>query len=211
MISLKKYLDLDQTDQPKVIRDDPRDVLPTAITAYRSALVEMGNCSTHACPALGNDLKRELGRLEVGLADVPSTKQVEATQKSVQEQLQDWGRRTAAHYRQTTGEVKDLLLVMARAAEAVGERDKRCAGQLNSVSSRLERIASLEDLAEIRSSIEQSASDLKSSLDRMAAEWITAFSSNPRFRGLRLLQSCNCPPGGVRGELAAAGHAAGRE
>ncbi len=170
MISLKKYLDLDQTDQPKVIRDDPRDVLPAAITAYRSALVEMGSCSTHACPALGNDLKRELGRLEVGLAAGPSLQQVETTQKSVQEQLQEWGRRTAAHYRQTTGEVKDLLLVMARAAEAVGERDQRCTGQLNSVTARLERIASLEDLAEIRSSIEQSATDLKTSLDRMAAD-----------------------------------------
>jgi diguanylate cyclase (GGDEF)-like protein len=170
MISLKKYLDSDEPDLPEVIRQDPREVLPAAIKAYRSALVEMGSCSTDACPALGNDLKRELGRLEVGLAAVMNREQVETTQKSVQEQLQDWGRRTAAHYRQTTNEVKDLLLVMARAAEAVGERDQRCAGQLNNVTTRLERIASLEDLAEIRTSIEQSATELKCSLDRMAAE-----------------------------------------
>jgi diguanylate cyclase (GGDEF)-like protein len=130
----------------------------------------MGSCSTDACPALGEDLKRELGRLETGLAAVVNREQVESTQKSVQEQLQDWGRRTAAHFRQTTSEVKDLLLVMARAAEAVGERDQRCAGQLNNVTTRLERIASLEDLAEIRSSIEASATELKCSLDRMAAE-----------------------------------------
>jgi diguanylate cyclase (GGDEF)-like protein len=170
MISLKKYLDSNEPDLPKAIGQESRDILPSAIQAYRSALVEMGSCSTHACPALGNDLKRELGRLEAGLATVASREQVESTQEDVQEQLQAWGRRTAAHYRQTTGEVKDLLLVMARAAEAVGERDQRCAGQLNSVSSRLERIASLEDLAEIRASVEQSAMDLKRSLDRMAAE-----------------------------------------
>jgi diguanylate cyclase (GGDEF)-like protein len=130
----------------------------------------MGSSSAAACPALGGDLKRELGRLEVGLAGFPNREQVETTQKNVQEQLQDWGRRTAAHYRQTTAEVKDLLLVMARAAEAVGERDQRCAGQLNSVTTRLESIASLEDLAEIRASIEESATELKCSLDRMAAE-----------------------------------------
>jgi diguanylate cyclase (GGDEF)-like protein len=170
MISLKKYLDSNESDLPKVIRQDPREVLPAAINAYRSALVEMGSCSTDACPALGNDLKRELGLLEVGLAGVMNRELVETTQNSVQEQLQDWGRRTAAHYRQTTGEVKDLLLVMARAAEAVGERDQRCASQLNCVTTRLERIASLEDLAEIRVSIEQSATDLKCSLDRMAAD-----------------------------------------
>jgi hypothetical protein len=72
MISLKKYLDSDQSDLPKIIQQDPRDVLPATIAAYRSALVEMGSCSTHACPALGNDLKRELGRLEIGLATVPN-------------------------------------------------------------------------------------------------------------------------------------------
>ena len=170
MISPKKYLDSVPSDLPKVIPQDPREVLPAAIRAYRSALVEMGTCSTHACPALGNDLKRELGRLEAGLASVINRERVESTEKSVQDQLQDWGRRTAAHYRQTTNEVKDLLLVMARAAEAVGERDQRCAGQLNNVTTRLERIASLEDLAEIRASIEESATELKSSLDRMAAE-----------------------------------------
>lgn len=170
MISLKKYLDSDPSDLPKVIRQDPREVLPAAIKAYRSALVEMGSCSTDACPSLGSDLKRELGRLEVGLGNLLNREQVETTEKSVQDQLQDWGRRTAAHYRQTTSEVKDLLLVMARAAEAVGERDQRCAGQLNNVTTRLERIATLEDLAEIRASIEQSATELKSSLDRMAAE-----------------------------------------
>jgi diguanylate cyclase (GGDEF)-like protein len=170
VISLKKYLDSDKSELPRVIHQDPREVLPAAIKAYRSALVEMGSCSTDACPALGNDLKRELGRLEIGLASVMNCEQVETTQKNVQEQLQDWGRRTAAHYRQTTGEVKDLLLVMARTAEAVGERDQRCAGQLSNVTTRLERIASLEDLAEIRVSIEQSATELKCSLDRMAAE-----------------------------------------
>jgi diguanylate cyclase (GGDEF)-like protein len=170
MISLKKYLDSDDADLPKIVRQDPLEVLPSVIMAYRSALVEMGSCSTDACPALGNGLKVELGRLEAALADVVDCGQVEKTQRNVQNQLQDWGRRTAAHYRQTTSEVKELLLVMARSAEAVGERDKRSADQLNSVTTRLERIVSLEDLTEIRASVERSARELKSSLDRMAAE-----------------------------------------
>lgn len=143
MISLKKYLDSEEPDPRKEFRQDPREVLPAAIKAYRSALVEMGSCSTDACPALGNDLKRELGRLEIGLATAMNCELVESTQKSVQDQLQEWGRRTAAHYRQTTKEVKDLLLVMARAAEAVGERDLRCAGQLNNVTNRLEESRAL--------------------------------------------------------------------
>jgi diguanylate cyclase (GGDEF)-like protein len=174
MISLKKYLESNDSELSTAASLESREVLASALQAYRSALVEMGSCSTLACPALGNDLKRELGRLEAGLGSGVSRDQVESAETHVREQLQHWGRRTADHYRHTTSEVKGLLLVIAKAAEAVGERDQRCASQLNSVTSRLEQIATLEDLTEIRASIEQSATDLKSSLDRMAVEGQTA-------------------------------------
>jgi diguanylate cyclase (GGDEF)-like protein len=66
--------------------------------------------------------------------------------------------------------VKELLMVMARAAESVGERDLRCAEQISEVTKQLNSIANLEDLTEIRDSIKQSATDLKGSIDRMTAE-----------------------------------------
>jgi diguanylate cyclase (GGDEF)-like protein len=99
---------------------------------------------------------------------------LEATEKSVQQDLREWGRETAAHYRQKTSEVKQMLIVMARTAESVGERDQRCAGQLNDVTSRLESIATLDDLTQIRSSIEKSAAELKVSVERMTEEGKTA-------------------------------------
>jgi vacuolar-type H+-ATPase subunit I/STV1 len=74
------------------------------------------------------------------------------------------------HYRQKAGEVKEILLMMARTAESVGERDQRCAAQITDVTTRLNGIANLEDLTAIRESIKQSASELKSSVDRMTAE-----------------------------------------
>jgi diguanylate cyclase (GGDEF)-like protein len=88
----------------------------------------------------------------------------------VQEQLQNWGRRTADHYKQKTSEVKEMLLVMAHAAESVGQRDQRCAQQIAEVTAQLTEIASLEDLSEIRASIEKSALELKDSIERMTAE-----------------------------------------
>jgi hypothetical protein len=84
--------------------------------------------------------------------------------------LQDWGKRTANYHRRQTGEVKELLIVMVRTAESLGERDLRCAGQINEVTTRLGTIASLEDLTQIRSSIVKSAAELKTSIDRMMAE-----------------------------------------
>jgi diguanylate cyclase (GGDEF)-like protein len=92
------------------------------------------------------------------------------TDKQVQEQVQNWGRRTARHYQQKSDEVKDLLLVMARTAESVGTRDQRCAGQIHEVTARLTAIASLDDITQIRASIEKSAAELKTSIDRMTEE-----------------------------------------
>jgi diguanylate cyclase (GGDEF)-like protein len=182
MISLKKYLDspdpapedthgLEIRSTAEAVRSkDPARVLALAVAAYRAALRDMGSCSMEVCPALGQDLKDTLGKLDERLERDVSPTAVAAAEVAVQQQLQAWGKRTADHYRQKTDEVKDLLLAMARAAESVGERDKRAAGYLSDVTTRLHAIASLDDLTQIRVSIERSAADLRTSVDRMASE-----------------------------------------
>jgi diguanylate cyclase (GGDEF)-like protein len=178
MISIKQYLEQTQTEpaasaQTEGRRHDPRTakaLLPATVAAYRSALVEMGSCGRDACPALGEELKQGLRTLEEKLSCEVSCETIAATESGVREQLQGWGRRTATHYRQQSSEVKEILLVMAHAAEAVGERDQRCAAQINEVTTRLNSIANLEDLTEIRESIKKSASELKVSIDRITAE-----------------------------------------
>jgi diguanylate cyclase (GGDEF)-like protein len=178
MISIKRYLEQTQTGSAEQTQTtsagngkrEPKALLPLTVAAYRSALVEMGNCGQDACPALGEELKQSLCRLGEKLCAEISRERVEATESGVREQLQGWGRRTAMHYRQQTSEVKEILLVMARTAESVGERDQRCAAQITEVTTQLTGIANLEDLTEIRESIKKSASDLKISIDRMTAE-----------------------------------------
>ena len=170
MISLKKYL-----DSPDVRFEADREqaddcALPAMVEAYGSALREMGNCGMEAYPALGPDLKRVLGRVEEGLTLKITPEQVKGAEAAVREQLQNWGMRAARHNQQKTREVKDLLIVMAHTAESVGERDQRCAGQMNAVTARLKQIASLDDLTKVRASIEQSAAELKSQIERMTAE-----------------------------------------
>ncbi len=170
MISLKKYLDSTWEAAPEEAPPEAAGMLPMALAAYGSALVEMGACSLDACPGLGSGMKQRLEELRARLNPAMTREAVEATDRGVQEQLRDWGMLTARHYREKAKEVKELLLVMARAAEGVGARDQRCAGQMNQVTERLKRIASLDDLTEIRASIEQSAAELKSSIARMTEE-----------------------------------------
>lgn len=170
MISLKKYLDAPQAGSAVYLESEDSGLLSATLAAYRSALSEMGSSSLNACPALGNSLRQGLGKLEAKLSATVSRGTVEAVEKKVQEQLQDWGKQTASHYRKQTTEIKEMLIVMSRTAESVGERDQRAAGQMHDVTTRLEKIATLEDLSQIRASIEKSAGELKTSIDRMTAE-----------------------------------------
>ena len=141
-----------------------------ALSAYGSALVEMGNCSLDACPGLGSHLKDRLAHLRAGLVVTMGAKALCTTEASVKAELSKWGRQSAKHYQGKAREVKELLLVMARTAESLGSRDQRCAGQIEDVTTRLKEIVSLEDLTQIRASIERSAVELKSSIERMTEE-----------------------------------------
>lgn len=176
MISIKEFLEQTQMEpagQAQTKEVAPLELellLPVTVAAYRSALAEMGKCGQNACPALSEELKQGLGKLGVRLGAELSLKAVEQIECGVRDQLQGWGLRAASHYRQKTNEVKEILVMMARAAESVGERDLRCAQQITAVTTRLKGIANLEDLTEIRESIKKSAMDLKTSIDRMSAE-----------------------------------------
>jgi diguanylate cyclase len=170
MISLKKYLESSQMGSGEEREAAEGNLLPVVVDAYGSALIEMGNCSLDACPGMGSDLKRNLSDLKTRLSPEMNCESLAATDVGVREQLREWGRGTGRHLQQKACEVKEMLLAMARTAESVGARVERCAGQMNEVTERLKAIASLEDLTEIRASIEKSASELKSSIDRMTAD-----------------------------------------
>ena len=170
MISLKKYLE--ESPRQSIRREpvDAEELLPFALAAYCSSLREMGNASVDACPALGQELKRGLGKIDDRISAAGSPEELEAAEREVQAQLSEWGRSTATHYRQKADEVKEILLVMARTAEGVGERDQRCACQITEVTGRLEKMATLEDLSQIRTSLKKSATELRTSIERMTAE-----------------------------------------
>ena len=170
MISIKRFLDGAPVVEsgPQEVRDG--GVLPAVVGAYRGSLEAMGESSYEACPGVGDGLKRRLAGLAAGLSAAMSGEETEAAREAVEQELREWGRSTARHLHEQAGEVKELLLTMAGTAEAVGTRDKRCAGQMHEVTERLARIATLDDLSHIRTAIAKSANELKGSIERMEAE-----------------------------------------
>ena len=143
------------------------DLLDAALQSYRSSLQDIGNSGYHACPAFGASLQQSLSELTKRLTGAVSTEVLEETRSQVSEQLSQWGERTAEHLKGKAQEIKDLLMVLARTAESLGERDQRYATQLHQFTTHLRSVADLEDLTQVRSSLMRAAGELKICVDQM--------------------------------------------
>jgi diguanylate cyclase (GGDEF)-like protein len=169
VISLKKYLDM-EPGPPSAREPDPGELLSATLESYSSTLLAMGKSGFRACPALGSDLQEGLAGLEKRLTYKISSALVRGTGKHVEEQLQQWGGRTAEYFKAKTNDIKELLIALARTAESMGERDQRYAKQFSEFTTQLQTIADLDDLAQMRASLVRRATELKKCVDQMAQD-----------------------------------------
>ena len=167
MISLKKYLDMDPTRTGDA---EAAELFKATIDSYCSTLLVMGKSGDRVCPALGSDLQQSLADLAKRMSHGTTPALVRGTGKHVEEQLQQWGNHTAEYFKAKANDVKELLLVLARTAESMGERDSRYTKQFSEFTMRLQKVADLEDLAQVRTSLMQRANELKSRVDQMAED-----------------------------------------
>ncbi len=167
MISIKKYLELDASELDKYRPPSPEELASSTLDAYRAALGAMGNCGLRACPALGPSLQRGLMLLAGSLARTVTPPLIKETEGHVEQQLEQWGEQTADYFRQRAGDVKEILMVLACAAESVAERDQRYAAQFGEFTKRLHALANLDDLPQIRAAIVRGAKELKTCVDKM--------------------------------------------
>ena len=167
MISIKKYLDSDESAVNAYRPPTTDELAASTLEAYRAALGAMGDCGVRACPTLGPALQQSLMSLAGGLAKTVTPPLVKETEGQVEKQLQEWGEHTAEYLQQRAGDVKEILVTLAHAAESVAERDKRYTSQFGEFTKRLQALANLDDLPQIRSAIVRGAKDLKVCVDKM--------------------------------------------
>jgi diguanylate cyclase (GGDEF)-like protein len=165
VISLKKYLDMEIRESHTAPDADER--LHAGLDAYRSTLLSMAESGARACPASGAELQRNLTNLSESLLGEITAPLLAETGKQASEQLQHWGDRTAEYLKARTAEVKELLIVLAGTAESVGERDQKYTDHFNQFTTRLRTISNLEDLTQVRASLVEQATELKSYVQQM--------------------------------------------
>ena len=170
MISLKRYLDSKAPLLEERGDAEPQDSFAVAMDAYGSVLQAMGGCSLDACPGLGDGFQQAMAERAAELVPSIGAETLAKHGKQSCEQVRGWGRDASRHYQAAAREVKEMLLAMTQAAESVSSRDKHYADQMNDVTQRLRSVATLDDLATIRASIDRSAAELKTSIERMTEE-----------------------------------------
>lgn len=165
MISLKKYLDKDLAAEKAA-----SELLATVLESYRSLLLAIAKNGAHACPPVGADLEKKLTSLSNQLSGETSPPLIEKTHKQAADELEQWAGRNAEYFKTKANEVKELLVVLARTAESIVERDQRYASQFTQLSGRLQSIADLEDLPQVRGYLLQGATELKTCVERMTQD-----------------------------------------
>ncbi|MCC6588533.1 MAG: GGDEF domain-containing protein [Bryobacterales bacterium] len=159
MISLKKHIEA-----------QPHPLGTATLDAYRSLLQLLGRCGLQVCPQASEPFSRQLESLSACLTGSPEPAAVAGASKAAEAAVREWSDCTSTYYKQKTAEVKDLMLVLARAAESVGERDQRYTTQFHCLGDRLRQVADLDDLSKLRGSVLQSVIDLKAGVDQMTRE-----------------------------------------
>lgn len=155
---------------PKEPSADPSELLPVLLLAYRAALLDMAKSSVQACSPVSSEMQQSLVGLEATLAGALTPALIAQIQGNVEKELSKWGGRTADYFKAKANEVKELLIVLAKTAESVGERDLRYASRFTELTSQLRTIADLEDIGQVRSSLVQRATELKGYVDQMSRE-----------------------------------------
>jgi diguanylate cyclase (GGDEF)-like protein len=159
VISIKKYIEL-----------DPHALLVATTGAFVSALEAISENSIRACPPAGSTLQGELLGLGAKLPRQSSPDEMVKLGQEVVRSIQAWGEGADRNIQRQAGEVKEIMLMMARTAESMVDRDQRYGTELNQLTTQLQSIATLHDLTQIRSQLISGATQLKACVTKMNSD-----------------------------------------
>jgi diguanylate cyclase len=159
LISLKRYIDSEHTSAA---------LLRALIEAYQRTLTAFADSAVQASPSLESVLSPQLATLSqnISAADTPSA--IEAAGTHVCAQIDLWGEQAATDLRRKTDSVKELLVTLAHTAASVAASDAEHVMRFDALTARLEKIASLDDVAELRSAVLASARELRTSVEALS-------------------------------------------
>src|SRR5271155_2135617 len=127
MISIKKHID-----------DCERNIVRSALNAWRSALVCVGRNTERAVPGLKGSLKDTLNELAERVKKDATPEMIEDSQNCFESELGRWADAVIDDMQNKTLEVKEMMLTLAAAAEGITQRDNRNSTRFGELTQRLQ-------------------------------------------------------------------------
>jgi diguanylate cyclase (GGDEF)-like protein len=159
MTSLKKHIDA-----------HTEALLDATICAYRTLLRSTGKHAERAVPGLGSHLSGEFSALQDRFLSEPMPATVLKTQQAAEEELNSWANSVEQHLKSKAKEAREIMLAVAGAAQNLTSRDQKYSQRFRELTERMEEIADLEDLSQVRRSLITSAHELKADVQSMETE-----------------------------------------
>lgn len=141
-----------------------------ALAGYREAISAMGSAGERAVPPVSQEFNKSLAALAERLAPGSSSETIQMVGNSVNAEISQWGDSAAKYFKEKTDAIREIVMVVARTAEVVGERDTRYAGQFENLTGRLREIAKLDNFAHVRRNLIESAAQLTACVSKMTEE-----------------------------------------
>lgn len=159
MVSLRRYLGA----RPKGLSDAWR-------AAYQALLEGISDCAVQVCQPVAENTRDSLAKLQEALSADLSAEAIAESGHIAEAELRGWRDRASRFYKQKAGEVKELMMMIARTAELVAERDRRYGPKFQELAARLQSVAASDDLAGLRATVLESVAELNRTVEQMHRE-----------------------------------------
>ncbi|MBZ5605871.1 MAG: GGDEF domain-containing protein [Acidobacteriia bacterium] len=154
----------------KAIHVDLEESLKSAVESYRAALGTVADVGARAYPPAGESLKQELLKLQQHLAGTATPGLFADAERCLDHELKTWGDSASRYYQDSAEEIKSLLLLVAKAAAEVGDRDHRYGERFQELAGRLQGAAKLDNISAMRQSLSSSAVELVDCVTKMTED-----------------------------------------
>jgi diguanylate cyclase (GGDEF)-like protein len=159
MISLRKHIEA-----------CPEDLYDATARSYKFVLIAIGRHLARAVPGIPGDLFKNLRALSEQFESDPVPATALKIQHTVDSELNLWADNVEHHLRAKAAEAREIMLVMAGAAQSLTSRDRRYSGRFRDITAKLRGIADLDDLSDVRRSLMASALELNTDIGDMESE-----------------------------------------
>jgi diguanylate cyclase (GGDEF)-like protein len=157
---------------------DYRSMWQAALESYLAAIRSLEKNAIGVDHQGVNQYRLKLLELKDRLAGANVTPQsLRELASDLDEELKHYRSDVEALLKESTHDLKDVVAVLAEATESLSQRENLHSGQLARISGSLEAISHLDDLAQVRITLNRQVSELRSCISRMSQDNESALAS----------------------------------